>query len=134
MLAESGVASKSPRTTAGPSPACSSSDRERGAASLLLTLELERKRPIWLVVRNDQRTESGFHLDDQGGTPWKVFAMLRGPLVDLLQHSMLCTSCERRSSVVLAGGGKRSNAVTRAQQVFDPTPDVNLLKCDHVRF
>jgi len=113
MLAESGVASKSPRTTAGLSRMLL--DSERGAASLLLTLELKRKWPIWLVVRNDQRTESGFQLDDQGGTPWKILAMLRGALVDLLQHSMLCTSSERRSSVVLAGGGKRSNAITRAQ-------------------
>jgi hypothetical protein len=109
-------------------------NRKRSAASLLLALHLEWKRPIRFVVRKDQWTDSRFQLDDQRGAPWKVLTMLRGALIDLLQHSMLCTSSKRRPSVVLTGGGKGSDAVIRPKEILDPTPDIDLLQRDYVRF
>jgi hypothetical protein len=109
-------------------------NRERSPASLLLAIHLEWKRPIRFVVRKDQWTDCRFQLDDQGGAPWKVLTMLRGALIDLLQHSMLCTSSKRRPSIVLTGGGKRSDAVIRPKEILDPAPDIDLLQRDYVRF
>src|SRR5512132_3880321 len=107
-------------------------NRKRSAPSLLLALHLEWKRPIRFVMCNDQWTDRRFQLDDQGGAPWKVLTMFSGALIDLLQHSMLCTSSKRCSSVVLTGGGEGSDAVIRPKEILDPTPHVDLLQRNHV--
>ena len=95
-------------------------NRERGATGLLLALHLQWKRPIRFVVRNDQWTDSRFQLDNQGGAPWEVLTMFSGALIDLLQHSMLCTSSKRCSSVVLTSGGEGSDAVIQPKKILDP--------------
>jgi len=109
-------------------------NRERGATGLLLALHLQWKRPIRFVVRNDQWTDSRFQLDNQGGAPWEVLTVFSGALIDLLQHSMLCTSSKRCSSVVLTSGGEGSDAVIQPKEILDPTPDVDFLQRNHVRF
>lgn len=98
---------------------CVPLDRQSGTPGLLLTLDLEGKWPVRLVVSCDEAAERRLKFHDQGCTPGQVGSVLGGALVDLLQDPVRGAGGQHSANAVLTNGGERRDAVPRPEQFLD---------------